>query len=250
MHHSLLHNLLKETLKMVALESQELEFFFTLFLIYFGSFTNTLLYRFDAPFKLENPVLLADTLILFVFNDFLEVSLTMLSLLLLAHSKRHRALIKSLIGLSCHLDIISNAKQEESTLRLIKRDLPDELIKAFTEEFFTHRADSSGTSLPLIQLLIEHFSKTSNADTGCDVMAYSLHKVLALFNPLTRWQHQIKDLVRAHVSLFDRRQSLLSGCYSYLNSLAISLGDSTYIQSYVHHCGAYLLPGFQEGSIP
>ena len=140
--YSLLHDLLKETVKVTALESQELDFFFALSLIDIGALRDTLLGRLDAQFELDDPVLLADALSLLSLNHLLKVSLAVLCLLLLAHSKSDSALIESLVGLPRHLDVVTDAEQKKAAFWLIQRHLPDQLVEALTEELLAYWADT------------------------------------------------------------------------------------------------------------
>ena len=140
---SLFHDLLKETVKMVTLESQELQFFHALFLIDFSTLNNTLLGSLDALLNHNDLILLADAFILLRLNHLLKVSLSMLCLLLFTHSESHGALIECLVGLSRRLDIIPDAEQKETAFRLVKRYLSNEFIKALSEKFLTYRADAS-----------------------------------------------------------------------------------------------------------
>ena len=137
---SLLHDLLKETVKMVTLESQELQFFLALFLIDFSTLNNTLLGSLDALLNHNDLILLADAFILLRLFHLLKVSLSMLCLLLFTHSESHGALIECLVGLSRRLDVIPDAEQKETAFR---RYLSNEFIKALSEKFLTNWADAS-----------------------------------------------------------------------------------------------------------
>ena len=97
----------------------------------------------------------------------------------------HLPLIKNLIGLVGHIDLISNAKEQQASFSRVESGLANDLIKALVEELFTHRTKTRFTSLSFEKFLIEHLSKTSHVDSCGWLVAHILHEVLALLNPLS-----------------------------------------------------------------
>ena len=128
---------------MVPLECEEFQLLLSLFLVDFSTLRNPLLDRLNARLELENLVLLAGALSFLGLNNRFEVSLTMFSLLLLAHGEGDGALVEGLIGLAGHLDIVTNPQQQQATLWLVQGNLTDQFVEAFAEELLAHWADSS-----------------------------------------------------------------------------------------------------------
>ena len=91
----------------------------------------------------------------------------------------------------------------------VARDIgvPNDLIKALLEEFLTDGTEASFASLPFEELLVEHLTKPGDIDTTGRFMAHLLHKVLALFDPLSRWQYLVQDVLSPQRFLFHRWQS-------------------------------------------
>jgi hypothetical protein len=66
-------------------------------------------------------------------------------------------------------------------------------------------------SLSLHQLLVEEFPQTSDVHSGRILVAHILDVVLACFNPLSRGQDRVQDVLRARLRLHRRQLSLLLG---------------------------------------
>ena len=87
--------------------------------------------------------------------------------------------------------------------------MANDFVKALLEELFTNWAKSSLSCLSFQQLLVKHLTKTCDIDTASRLVAHLLNKVLALFNPFSRWQKVVEDvfstdgfLNRCKLSLF------------------------------------------------
>ena len=137
------------------------------------------LVRLDPCFELDDGVLLALFLLQEFFSFLLKVFHAVLSLELFAHGESYRARIQSRVGGIRLLDVVTDTEEQKTALRLVKSDLADNLVKALTEEFLTHRAETSLTCLSLKELLIEHLSKTGDIDSGSRLMADLLAEMLA-----------------------------------------------------------------------
>lgn len=85
----------------------------------------------------------------------LHLIFSLLSHKSLAHSISDRTLVKRLIGLNCHLNLITNTHQKEAALCTVDSDLADKLIKTLGEEFLTEWADTGLTGLSALELLVE-----------------------------------------------------------------------------------------------
>jgi len=217
----------------LALESKELHLLFALCNISGSSLSISQLVRRNALLEVDNFVALASSLLNLILDHLLEVSLAVLSLLLLSHREGGSALVKHLVRLSRHVDVVTNTEQQKATLRLVQSHLSNQLIKAFTEKFLADGADAGGARLPLFELLVEHFSETSDTDTSGDAVADPLHEVLALLDPLSRGQHEVEDILGAHVAPLEGRErcSFLS-CYR--NG---PFGKLNLNQGYIHRQG-------------
>ena len=118
-----------------------------------------------------------------LLNGLFQVSLAVLSLKLLSHGKGDRALVKGLVSGDSHFDLISNSKQQQSSLWLAKCNLSDNLVKALRKQFFSDWTNSTLSGLSFHELLVKHFPQSGNIDSGSWLVAHVLDVVLASFNP-------------------------------------------------------------------
>ena len=93
--------------------------------------------------------------------------LVLFSLHGLAHTVGNRALVKGLVGLDGHLDLVTHTHQKETTLRTLDRDLADQLVEALGVELFTDGADASLASLAGLETLVQIVLEVDNVHTGC-----------------------------------------------------------------------------------
>ena len=150
---------------MTFLIFEEFNLLFSLLNFDFLPLLVSLLDGINLRFEFLNFVLQFGLLALELFNSFLEVGLTVLSLELLSHGEGNRALIKSLIGSDCHLDLISDSEKKQASLWLAQSNLPDNLIKALRKELLSDWADTALSGLPLHELLIEHLSEPGHVNS-------------------------------------------------------------------------------------
>ena len=129
-----------------------------------------------------------------LLDGLFQVSLAVLSLKLLSHGKGDRALVKGLVSGDSHFDLISNSKQQQSSLWLAKCNLSDNLVKALRKQFFSDRTNSTLSGLSLHELLVKHFPQSGNIDSGSWLVAHVLDVVHASFNPLTGWQNSVQNV--------------------------------------------------------
>lgn len=121
----------------------------------------------------------------------------MLGLELLAHGESDGGLVEGLVGSDRHFDLVAHTQKQQAALGFRQRHLPNDLVKALTEEFLTHWANARFAGLALHNLLVEHLSQTSDVDTGSLLMTHVLNVVLALLDPLSWRQDSVKDVVAA-----------------------------------------------------
>ena len=97
-------------------------------------------------------------------------------------------LVQNSVGFICTFYIVTNTMEEHATVRVIKGNLADNLIEALSKEFFSDGAETSLTSLPFQQFLVQHLTKTCNINSRGWLMAHLLHEVFSLLNPFSGWQ--------------------------------------------------------------
>jgi len=95
----------------VHLEGQELLFLLSLLLVNFLTLFVPYLGGYDAAIQLDDSVGLAHLFGFKVFDLLLQILLAVLSLQLFAHRKGYRALVKSLIGLVRHFDVVADPQE-------------------------------------------------------------------------------------------------------------------------------------------
>ena len=120
-----------------------------------------------------------------------------------------------MVCISGLLDVITDAKEQKSTERLVQSDLSDDFIETLAEELFSHGAEASRASLSLEQFLVEKLTQASDIDTCGILMGDLLDEMLALFDPLARGQDLVKNLFGADWAVLHRGQLTASavGCY-------------------------------------
>lgn len=170
---------------------EELEFVSRLFLVNDLAEARSHVDGVDLRIELNDLVCLALAAFLVFLNPVVQVSLALLSLNLLAHSKNCTRLVEGLIGRDGHLDLVPDSEEEKASFGLTQTHLTDNLIKALREELFSYRADAALASLPLHQLLIELLSQTGHVDSGRLLVAHVLYVVLAVFDPFSRGQNRV-----------------------------------------------------------
>jgi hypothetical protein len=176
---SLFLDLFKEGAQVVHLEGQEFLFLLSLLLVNFLSLFVSYLCRCDAGVQLDDSVGLAHLFRFKIDNLLLQIFLAVLSLQLFAHREGHRALVKSLVGLIRHFDVVPDSQEQEAPLRLVESHLADNLIEALAEQLFSDWAETGLAGLPLKKFLVEHFSKSGHIDSSGWHMAHILNEVLA-----------------------------------------------------------------------
>ena len=111
-------------------------------------------------------------------------------------------LVQNSVGFICALDVVTDAMEEHTTVRVIKGNLADNLIEALTKEFFTDGAEAGLTSLSLQQFLVQHLTKTCYIDSRGGLMAHLLHEVFALLYPFSGWQEIVEYVLGTEWSLW------------------------------------------------
>ena len=87
----------------------------------------------DAAFELSDLVELASSFSFQLTDLLLQFFLAMFSLQLFSHRKRYSALVKSLIGLIRHFDVVAYSQEQKTPLWLVERHLTDDLVEALAE---------------------------------------------------------------------------------------------------------------------
>ena len=99
-----------------------------------------------------------------VNNVLLHLILALLSHQSLSHTVGDGALVKSLVGLDGHLNLVTNTHQQETTLSTVDRDLSDKLIEALGEKFFTEWANTGLSGLSFLNGGIKLILEIDNVD--------------------------------------------------------------------------------------
>ena len=197
--------------EVLLLVAEELELLSASLLLDLLPLAVALLNGLDLGLELDDLVLELGLLSLEFLDFAFQVGLSVLSLQLFSHGEGDRGLIECLVCGDGHLDLVPHSEEQEAAFGLVERDLADDLIEALTEELLSDRADARLASLSLHQLLVEEFPQTSDVHSGRILVAHILDVVLACFNPLSRGQDRVQDVLRARLRLHRRQLSLLLG---------------------------------------
>ena len=144
-----------------------------------------------------------------MFDCLFQISLTMLGLKLFSHCKCGRVLIQCLVCGNCHFDFISNSQKKNTSFWLMKSYLSNDFIKRLAKKFFSNWANTTFSCLSFHELLIKHFSKSGNVNSGSWLVANVLNEVLTRFNPFSWWKNGIEDVFTAWLVRHHGRQLLL-----------------------------------------
>jgi len=110
----------------------------------------------------------------------------------LAHTIGNRGLVKSLVGLNGHTNLIADTHEEESALSTVDGDLANKLIEALSKKFFTSRVNSGLTSLAALKFLVKLILEVHNVDlvgrSGRDVT----HPELTILSVLAGRQDRVE----------------------------------------------------------
>ena len=125
----LISYLFKELLQVGLLVFEELDLGVSLLELDLFSLLVALLNGLDLRSQLRDLVLKLSLLVLQLLNSLLKISLSMLCLQLLSHSKGDGGLVESLVGADSHLDLVTYPHQQEAPLRAVDCYLPNYFIE-------------------------------------------------------------------------------------------------------------------------
>lgn len=197
---------------MFFLVIQEVQLFVLLLVFDLAALRNPLVHRLTLDFQIQVAVFCLCFLRLQIANALLEVTLAVLRLQLLAHCESHGRLVKRLVRCDRHLDLVADAQEQQTALRLRNRNLTNNFVEALRKQFFANRANASFTRLALHQLAVKHLSQAGYVDTACLLRANVHDVVLAVLDPLAGWQNRVQNVLGGWLALDGRQGSLfLSG---------------------------------------
>ena len=129
------------------------------FLVSLDNIINLLLKSVDLLFKFIAGILQ-------LLNGRLHLILLLLSHESLSHSISNGTFVQCLVCLDCHLYLVSDSDQQESSLCAVDGDLSDEFVEALRVQLLPHGADSCFPRLPSLQPLLQFVLEGDHVDSG------------------------------------------------------------------------------------
>ena len=142
----------------------------------------------------------------------------------LAHTVGNRTLVQCLVCLNGHLDLVSDAHEEEATLGAVDGDLSDELIEDLREELFTEWADASLASRLFLKSIIEILLQVDHIDLRSRLRRDVTHQQRTAIGELPRRQNRVEIVLIALLLGFIALLTLVHG--RLLLSLCLLVGDA------------------------
>ena len=160
-----------------------------------------------------------------VADVLLHLIFSLLSHKSLAHSISDRTLVKRLIGLNCHLNLITNTHQKEAALCTVDSDLADKLIKTLGEEFLTEWTDTGLTGLSALELLVEPVLQINHINLSGGLGGNVTHPEATFMSELSWWQDRVEVVLITLLLVLPRLLKLIHG--RLLLALGLLVGDAS-----------------------
>ena len=147
------------------------------------------------------------------------------------HTISDGALVKSLIGLDGHFDLITDTDEEETSLSTVDGDLSDKFIEALSEKLLTEGANTSFTRLCSLDGSIELILQIDNVHLGGRLRRDVTHPEGATFSVLSRRQDRVQVVLISLLFILASLFHLVRGCclLSLLLLVSNARGDKDWV---------------------